>query len=1135
MKKGTIHDLFSRTACVVSDRHRFIYLTAQNATSSLKAELSNEHCGGVVLARAQVADKLWNQYFTFAFLRDPLTRFLSAYQEVSLHMERDKLEPRPFGRMPDGLDRFQAFLADVEQNGPWNEHIALQLAFVERRRIDFWGLVETLQDDFQQIYTRLGLGTCPVLPKRRSRSGREEKDGISRFAFHPEDLDATTIERIYDLYREDVLLIRAVRPDAPEMQPHSTRAAPPPGMVQVAIALANGGEYSLELPPGQPELGALQAVVSPQQSDGRFLGPQVLQVPLRGGNSALTFSTQHLVRLELRPPDARELRRIEAPATGTGNSGVNLINVGNKRPPTEDPSSNIDEAHLGGYIRAANTPILHSAAGPHGDRGTWNPLLWRWAIEDLDVRSVIDIGCGEGHAAGFFSDGGCEVLALDGSLQARYSSVVPDRHVVHDFVEGPFVPEKSFDMAWTCEFVEHVEARFLHNFLATIASSRKYVMMTFASPTQTGWHHVNCQEQGYWVDQLGRLGFRLDDDLTERGRALAHSHFRERGLVFVRHHRKGESSKSTEPSLRATAESHCLDPLPVQSMQVAQRESDAFYLFVDIFVHPTAPRIVAISPPYGEDWNPNVVGIDYDAVDLVFGDIRVRGRCLRHRLDSWEPCMLLEFEDEDLTERIRANDEINVTIEAGSHSSSFVLTTRPAPAYDVAMSLVVRNENRWIRTFLDYYLDCVKADHVFIYDNGTSEQDQLLSILHPYRERGQVTYIPWDFRWRNRIDRKMIGQPTQEAHSLARFANTGWIGFLDIDEFLRLPHSTLPQFLARFASAEVDGLSFGIRWFSYEGPLALDEITSVPLQFLHSRRNELGRKRQKFFVKGGGSKFLRLHWLEDGGRELPIDDTEIYFHHYDQRPGRFEEGKQIGGARDEYMLRFADQLSRPERHRAPLTERGWITHINSSIERAERDTSKLTPEVLAVDGMCGRYTRHFYNNLCSFGGCRYLEIGSYHGASTCAAIFGNDVSAVCIDNWTQFHGKRSRFEDALRRFRGDRSVRVIEQNCFEVDASSLGPFDIYLYDGDHSQQNQYRALQHFVQTLAKLAVVVIDDWNRRHIRRGTQDAIRDLELDVIFDREILLPTDQTADENRDAGARTWWNGLYIMLVRSRTQ
>jgi hypothetical protein len=192
------------------------------------------------------------------------------------------------------------------------------------------------------------------------------------------------------------------------------------------------------------------------------------------------------------------------------------------------------DSHLGGY-----------SSGPIGDVATYYPNLWTWAIKLLDIRSVIDIGCGEGQSVEFFLRAGCETVGVEGYEPAARNGRVADRIVVHDYTKGPYVPDRQFDMAWSCEFVEHVEEKYLGNFLATFSSARS-VFMTYAKPGQGGHHHVNERDEEYWIAKLTSCGFELDRDLTECGRLIAvadHrlvspdyvSHFVERGLVFLRH------------------------------------------------------------------------------------------------------------------------------------------------------------------------------------------------------------------------------------------------------------------------------------------------------------------------------------------------------------------------------------------------------------------------------------------------------------------------------------------------------------------------------------------------------------------------------------------------------------------------
>lgn len=179
------------------------------------------------------------------------------------------------------------------------------------------------------------------------------------------------------------------------------------------------------------------------------------------------------------------------------------------------------EAHLGGYVGG-------------GDPNTCYPSIWNWARQELGVRSVLDVGCGEGHSARYFRDLGCDVMGVDGSPEAQRDSVIPACLVLHDFTTGPFIPGRTFDLVWSCEFVEHIEERYAPNFLAAFKSSDAFVIMTHALPGQPGYHHVNCQPGWYWVRRLKEIGFDLDYRLTRRARVLGHAYFLRSGLVFVK-------------------------------------------------------------------------------------------------------------------------------------------------------------------------------------------------------------------------------------------------------------------------------------------------------------------------------------------------------------------------------------------------------------------------------------------------------------------------------------------------------------------------------------------------------------------------------------------------------------------------
>jgi SAM-dependent methyltransferase len=175
-----------------------------------------------------------------------------------------------------------------------------------------------------------------------------------------------------------------------------------------------------------------------------------------------------------------------------------------------------DRPHLGGYLKG-------------GDPGSYCPGLWSWLIEEQSVRSMLDVGCGEGQAISYFRDRGCRVLGIDGIAQDD-----PDI-VEHDFTLGRYRTRRRFDLCWCCEFVEHVEEQFIPNFLALFAAA-EMLLMTHAQSGQGGHHHVNCQSDYYWIERLERIGFKFDLDLTREthARVSPNHYYAWSGLAFRR-------------------------------------------------------------------------------------------------------------------------------------------------------------------------------------------------------------------------------------------------------------------------------------------------------------------------------------------------------------------------------------------------------------------------------------------------------------------------------------------------------------------------------------------------------------------------------------------------------------------------
>jgi len=139
---------------------------------------------------------------------------------------------------------------------------------------------------------------------------------------------------------------------------------------------------------------------------------------------------------------------------------------------------------------------------------TWidEPVL-DYLISRYSVKTMLDVGCGPGGMVDLAKSKGLIAWGIDGDATIEHDYVV-----IWDYTAGSY-PAKGFDLIWSVEFVEHVEARYQDNYLATFDAG-KVLYLTAAYPGQGGHHHVNEQPESYWIDLLTHRGWILDQEAT---------------------------------------------------------------------------------------------------------------------------------------------------------------------------------------------------------------------------------------------------------------------------------------------------------------------------------------------------------------------------------------------------------------------------------------------------------------------------------------------------------------------------------------------------------------------------------------------------------------------------------------------
>jgi hypothetical protein len=208
----------------------------------------------------------------------------------------------------------------------------------------------------------------------------------------------------------------------------------------------------------------------------------------------------------------------------------------------------------------------------------------------------------------------------------------------------------------------------------------------------------------------------------------------------------------------------------------------------------------------------------------------------------------------------------------------------------------------------------------------------------------------------------------------------------------------------------------------------------------------------------------------------------------------------------------------------------YKTLIDTAFENAENNISKINDEIIKMQGMSGTKTRHFYNNLLNTEDARYLEIGTWKGSSVCSAMCGNKAKVVCIDNWSEFGGPKEEFLQNFNNFKGLNDAFFIEKDCFNVDINLLSKFNIYMYDGNHTNESHYKALTHYYNCLDDIFIFIVDDWNWKDVREGTKKSIEQLNFKVLYEKEIRLTWDDSVTPEPQL-SQNWWNGIYVAILQ----
>lgn len=199
---------------------------------------------------------------------------------------------------------------------------------------------------------------------------------------------------------------------------------------------------------------------------------------------------------------------------------------------------------------------------------------------------------------------------------------------------------------------------------------------------------------------------------------------------------------------------------------------------------------------------------------------------------------------------------------------------------------------------------------------------------------------------------------------------------------------------------------------------------------------------------------------------------------------------------------------------------------------ANKGKQNLPIWVQEMMGMSGLRYRYLINHLVRLvrDPC-YLEVGSWTGSTACAAVVNNECWVTCVDDWSLFGGPREEFHRNIGLASGSSQLQILEQDFRAVRFDQLAPkANIYLFDGPHSEVDQFDGIALALPALQDEFILVVDDFNWNEVRTGTLRAITTMGLSV--SASITIRTDAAGSDPVVSFQHSdWHNGYFLAVVK----
>lgn len=138
-------------------------------------------------------------------------------------------------------------------------------------------------------------------------------------------------------------------------------------------------------------------------------------------------------------------------------------------------------------------------------------------LQLLPVKSVVDVGCGDGSWLAVFQGLGVQdILGIDGDHVERHLLQIPPECFRPMDLAKPFHLDRAFDLVISLEVAEHLPPESGSAFVKSLTEAAPAVLFSAAIPHQGGDNHVNEQWPDKWAALFREHGYMPIDAIRKR-------------------------------------------------------------------------------------------------------------------------------------------------------------------------------------------------------------------------------------------------------------------------------------------------------------------------------------------------------------------------------------------------------------------------------------------------------------------------------------------------------------------------------------------------------------------------------------------------------------------------------------------